>query len=318
MTLKRTGMIEIQYMMIMKELMEGRKGTFIIKEIDVMRSIWVWLILILVTLLATQSPYANAWLMQHRDSIEVLSAIAIILSAWFMAWQVRWFIKDYVRRNDRAEFDKSYQMAAFYSSQLLPRMAPVMYILHKANIQVDYDDAKRLEIFQRKDLRFTATEAISLFDEKICQSFLKCLQSEIPEEDLAVFFAAFDNTTSYELKKNWQEILAGASDKERTDFWKDKGHQLRQQMATVFNDMEYFSMVFCSNLAIPENVYASLHQTFLEFVSLGYLYIASRNKIPGHEYYTHIIALYHEWSLAAASTVYKASDIAKPKRLNKK
>lgn len=281
--------------------------------------------------------HKDDWLIYYHDSIETLSFIAVIISTVFVAWQIRLFIRDYTHKNERAEFEQSYEMAKFYAENLLPKIPPILRFLNKMNRHVipNYEELQRS--IQKQELRFTSTEASELLVDGCGELFLTTIRSEIPLNDLADFFSEFEGKTIYEIKKDWKELLATASEEDIHNFYKQKSYLLRQKVADVFNDLEYFSMVFCSGLAIPENVYASLHQTFMDFTSKGYLFIASRNNAPGHEYYTHIIDLRNPWylesekidmrlSLRALSarlgyklyTNYKREELAKPKKLNKK
>ena len=122
--------------------------------------------------------HKNDWLIYYHDSIETLSFIAVIISTVFVAWQIRLFIRDYTHKNQRAEFEQSYEMAKFYAENLLPKIPPILRFLNKMNKHVipNYEELQRS--IQKQELRFTTTEASKLLVDGCGELFLKQLDQK--------------------------------------------------------------------------------------------------------------------------------------------
>lgn len=231
------------------------------------------------------------WLIYYSVPLAALSYIAVIISAVFVGYQAKFFLKDYKRKNERAEFEMSYKMAGYYSNEILLQYAAVRCVLDKINISVDKDYDKKIHNFKE----FTSAEAEEIFSKNVINDFSKKYMEDLSENELLGFFSLYDNKSKLEIKKEWDELILLADEQEVACFYKHKNNLLRKNICTIFNKIEYFSMYFCSDLAKPENVYMSLHQTFIDFIMTGYLYIAKSNSRPGHEFYTHIKSLYNIW-----------------------
>lgn len=247
-------------------------------------------------------PHGEDFLIHYHDSIETLSFSAVILSAIFVYWQIKLFIQDYQKKNERSEYDKSYAMAKFYGEKLLGRMLPVEQLLQSINKRmiVDYNEIYP-EAVKNMHL-FTYEEADKLFEKTNIDAFQNVFTAITSPKAMIHFFSLVEGKTSLEIQTEWNNIIYGHSPAEINSFYRDKRRLVKHHIANVFNDLEYFSMVFCSGLAVPDNVYASLHQTYIHFVEDGYLYIARHNNKKGHEFYTHITELYRSWSIKSKAT----------------
>lgn len=65
---------------------------------------------------------------------------------------------------------------------------------------------------------------------------------------------------------------------------------------TILNNMEFFAMHFSHNTANESVVYQSLHQSYLEIVSVLYYSISSKNIDNASKFYTNVIWLYKKWA----------------------
>ena len=240
-------------------------------------------------------PHGEDFLIHYHDSIETISFSAVILSAVLVYWQVKLFIKDYQKKNERSEHDKSYAMAKFYAEKLLARMVPVEQIMFDLNKRMINNYQESIPIKRNRMSKFNVDEATAIFKDLNIDSFQKELNNILTPDVLLHFFSNIERRTRLEIRNEWNKSLRNASPDDIEMFYQDKRIHVRHIIADTFNDLEYFSMVFCSGLAVPDNVYSSLHQTFIQFVQNGYLYIARHNKYKGHEFYTHIIQLYNVW-----------------------
>lgn len=236
------------------------------------------------------------WLVYYNVPLATLSYVAVILTAVFIGYQARLFLKDYKNKNERAEFELSYRMANYYGTEIIVYMAPIKAFLIEINNEVLSEHKSKFFYFEK----FTANEAISLFptapdDKSVISKFQELYNKTIPADKLIKLFAALEGKTRLEVEKEWSSLLDGKTEDEANAFYADKSFEFRKQVVILFNKIEYFSMFFCSGLAIPENVYMSLHQTFFDYIDAGYLYICYNNKHPGHEFYMHTIALFNQW-----------------------
>lgn len=74
--------------------------------------------------------------------------------------------------------------------------------------------------------------------------------------------------------------------------------KFNENQLSLMNKLEWMAMHFNSNLADAELVYQSLHQTFLDTVSILYLNIVvlnSKVKNENEQYYQHLTKLYRKW-----------------------
>ena len=240
-------------------------------------------------------PHQNDFLIYYHTPIETLSYIAVITSTGFIAYQIRLFIEDYDNKNQRAEQEYTYEMARYYAERLIPKFRPIKIYLDKTNNSIPIGNKDWLKNLQEQELQFTAAEANSIIQEGITKDFLATMQNNIPKNDLLTFFADITHKTTYEIDNEWKALLRRATDEDETRFYREKANQLRREIFNAYNELEYLAMVYCSKLAIPETVYVSLHQSYLDLATTGYLFIASRNNNPGHEYFTHIRSLRNRW-----------------------
>lgn len=148
---------------------------------------------------------------------------------------------------------------------------------------------------------FTPAEAVKIFgnDKSIIKNFRIKFSEPIDFELLSILYAIHHKTTTLEVIKKWNVLLPNSNKKAKNverNFYFEKSGEIKSTLTDVMNDIEYFSMYFCSGLAIPDNVYMSLHQTFIRFIINSYLYICMMNNDSvGHEYYAHTIALFSKW-----------------------
>ncbi len=69
----------------------------------------------------------------------------------------------------------------------------------------------------------------------------------------------------------------------------------------TLNTLEWACMLMTSKVAEKKQIYQSLHQAFLKYISLEYPNIAERNTNSFDKYYTNIIEIYNEWITKARS-----------------
>lgn len=249
----------------------------------------------LVTLYFTQD-HISDWLIYYHDSMETLSFTAVIISLVFVAVQSILFVNDYHNRTKRSEREMSYKMARYYCDNILPHLSAVKNLLNNINIQIAKDYLTAMDK-QSRFSQFTTSEACTIFGKDSIKKFSKLYQRNYSRDELITFFAQYNKQSKLEIANEWDSILENSSKMQHEAFYKNMQREMYNNVATLFNNMEYFSMYFCGELAMTDNVYMSLHQTFLDFIAVGYLYIAKVNTIDHHEFYKNTISLYNTWQI---------------------
>lgn len=232
--------------------------------------------------------HTNDFLIYYNKPMETLSFGAVVISVIFVIYQAEVFVKDYKSKREREEFDTSYKMAKYYADNIIPNLTCINIIFSHINKNIDKDFYNKADEFKN----FTAIEAIEIFGKDIIQRY-QAETRNIPEERIQLFEAFSTGKTTVEIKREWASY--NFTPEEKKIFLKQKRIGIMNKLTYVINDIEYFAMYFCSGLAITENVYMSLHQTYLNCVITCYLLICSQNTTIGHEFYTHTISLYLKW-----------------------
>ncbi len=240
--------------------------------------------------------HTNEWLYFYHDSVETLSFTAVIVSTIFVAYQITLFIKDYRQKRAHAEFETAYKLAGYYSKNIIPSLNAATLQLQKINEIVCKDYYKHANKF--KD--FTAKEAMDIFGPDVLKRFRKEF-SDHRNFDYPKYMFFLNGTPREESEKILSSYKKNSKNNQLKDsamdrFLREKSFLANQHITYVLNDVEYFSMYFCSGLASSDTVYPSLHQTFLNFVIHSYLFICFMNSKPGHELYIHTTTLYNEWN----------------------
>lgn len=292
----------------------------------------VFVILFVASVLcyAYKSDHISDCLVYYNQPLATLSYVAIILSAIFVAYQAYLFRRDYETRKERSEFDMAYKLAGYYAKQILPNTRFANEILSEINLKIDRDFYKKSNLF----VNFTSTEAQQIFGGDVIEKFLKEL-GNLDQNKLCFYEHLRTKIPRIKLTKDWDDVLRSQSAQSKNKkcsivkdpgielFYKDKRIELVNDIFKVLNDFEYFAMYFCSGLAAPDNVYMSIHQTYLEFITNNYLLICSQNEKLGHEYYTHAVKLYKNWNeisnkkdIERAEAFKKLTKPEEPKRLH--
>lgn len=251
------------------------------------------LIVIGVIIYISISGHSSDWTYYFNESFATWSYIAIILSAIFVGWQALLFRKDYKDKKQHSEFEMSYRLARYYAENIIPKLGFCNFFLESINKAADKDYYSKSYQFKE----FTRDEAIKIFgnDDKVIKKFSSLFGKPIPENVLLILYAILYKTSRVEIKRKWDEILKESPKEKLEEFYSEKRAEIYSTFTTIMNDIEYFSMYFCSGLAVPDNVYMSLHQTFIKFIVTSYLYICNLNDKPGHEFYAHTIELFNKW-----------------------
>lgn len=233
----------------------------------------------------------------YHDSVETLSFIAVIVSTIFVAYQIALFLKDYRQKRAHSEFETAYKLAGYYAKNIIPSLKAAQLHLRKINRLVCPNYYSQASKFKE----FTADEAKLIFGPHVIKDFFDGLTN--PNNLNYPLYEFYLNGTS--IKKSKDKIppikKSGKDHAERDSFLREQTFLVNQHITFVLNNIEYFSMYFCSGLASSDTVYPSLHQTFIDFVIDSYLLICYMNSKPGHELYIHTTTLYNEWNKISLS-----------------
>lgn len=82
-------------------------------------------------------------------------------------------------------------------------------------------------------------------------------------------------------------------------------NDLMVTLSNLLNKLEWFSMNFNSGIAADEDIYQSLHQTYISIVCQLYFFISENNSNHSRKFYTNIIQLYHTWKRKSDSQISK-------------
>lgn len=243
--------------------------------------------------------HANEWLHFYHDSVETLSFMSVIVSTIFVAYQIFLFLRDYRQKHAHSEFETAYKLAGYYSKNIIPSLNAAEFHLRRINKKIAPDYNKKASKFKE----FTAKEAKELFGDDILEKFFKEF-SDYKNFNYPRYEFLLNSTPTTETTKKIPTLVNGKpsnpkvveSVQKRADYLKEQAFIANQHITFVLNNIEYFSMYFCSGLASSETVYPSLHQTFCDIVIDSYLLICYMNSQPGHELYIHTTTLYNEWT----------------------
>ncbi len=245
------------------------------------------------------SPHYYDFLIHYHDSIETLSFLSVIASLGFVAYQSSLFVKDYRHKRAHSEFETAYKLAGYYSKNIIPSLNAAQYRIRKVNTKLVPDFYKKANLFKE----FTAEEAQSLFGNDILTKFrhefaspdnydyphYEYLLNSIPTKDTESKIPAPINHTITGKK-------AKEAEEKRKKYLQEKAFLSSQHVVYILNNVEYFSMYFCSGLASADTVFPSLHQTYLDFIVDTYLLICYLNaNNAGEELYIHTSTLYNKW-----------------------
>lgn len=199
--------------------------------------------------------------------IESITLFALILQIVLLAEQNRLALESLLVDDSRKSKEKAIEMARFFEEEILYRSAFISLI---------YKESKIAEII-RKIYRthmndFDIEEMKSLFT----QADITTLQSNICDN--------LDKNISFFLNEK-HPLLSHPLASETLSKLQDD----------TLNKLESFCMYFKYGLADEEIVYQSLHQVFLDTISLLYYSISSRNTDPCEKYYTNIINIFVNW-----------------------
>lgn len=168
--------------------------------------------------------------------------------------------------------DAAIEMTKYYMDEILPLAAYVNTML----VSSKKKEIRLHDIRLSEMNRFTNEELIQL--SKI---------PDIPKHMNAQILSIEDHTFNIAKLLVPQNIRESLSEERISHFWGVCGHLL--------NRIEYFSMMFVSEIAEDKAVYDSLHQTFIPNIKMLYAVICIHNNRPEGKYFTNLISLFLKW-----------------------
>lgn len=240
-------------------------------------------------------PWGLEW---NEKLFSIASSIAVVLSAWCVGKQVKVMKDDYLKKNEKEEFTKSFELTNYYINEILPSMEAILIVFTKIKFT---DIVKKDENYDL--VHFDKSEFHSIFTIDEQKKIFQLLHSDVDRTTLFIALEKCNPYTSCDLHIKCNQYVSCvakpgdkvSADKAAKNFDMCLNEEFKQIITRTLNKLEYFSMYFDTNLAEDEVVYASLHQTFLYLVQVLYPRIAVTNGAASQKYYTHTINLYKKW-----------------------
>jgi len=213
------------------------------------------------------------------DNVNIFIALGAIATAVSIVWlciQALATRKTYLYSKTWNERNKAVELAWFYQNRILGVIAYIDMVFTSTGVSEDIARAGLLDEFTSYELK--EKTGTYTFDEKI----LDCVFSDENKKNVIIASILCENSGITPLHQHTDRVIMES--------------MFMDDVESLLNSMEYFSMCFVSGVANEEVVYQSLHQSFLKCVKLLSRVIARSNTSPKNQYYTYLTKLYKTWS----------------------
>lgn len=225
-------------------------------------------------------------------AVGALGAIAALI---FLASQTIAMRKSIEQNDNNLKFDsewrkknKASELAFLYANDIIPRMSYVTSVLGNTSY---YQMLNSLDA--RKMIRFTQGELREM-NENLADVKITDIVSGL---DVGTFISLRIHLAAEYKVDLIDEGIALFSKKEELENLKPLlVEEFSSVVTCLLNDLEYFSMCINCGIASDDIIFPSLHQTFINTISILYFAIAqsNSNRIKDR-FFTHIIKLYGDW-----------------------
>lgn len=200
--------------------------------------------------------------------------------------------KAYHTQKERAKKETACDLAKYYAQNILEKSSFVTSIMNKSGI-TEYVKG----IFDINDFNeFNQSELNKLMQKANVPP--ETVKQKISHPPFEVILACKVGAERNELARTLISQLYVKKEEDGTCSIVNKEFLLSEYLdnvQTLLNDLEWFSMCCKYGIADEELLYQSLHQTFLSCVWQLYYYMASHNESNENKYYTSIIWLFKKW-----------------------
>ena len=205
-----------------------------------------------------------------------------------------WAIYQFDKSTNRKQQEKASEIAQDFANNLVERFAII------SNVLLKNQEIQRMLIKQSEhSIRdFTTIEIINIIKDKNC--FNKYNQ-------------IINSKKTQSRYKSILNKLYTKSEQEKFD------SHFPLLVENTLNKLEAICINISSNAAGSEYIYNSLHQSFLQFIEILSIKIASSNHNNVDKYYTHIIQVYNMWNNQKSKDIDKLNKTKRQiEKLNKK
>lgn len=212
-----------------------------------------------------------------QDKADIAQIISAVLIGCLTIISVIVSVKAFKDGKVRKSRERAVDLAHFYQQEIIPEIDYVCKV---------FKGTGALKVLNSLDLskfvNFDREELESLLGDKITIEDIKILISQIPVENLRC-------AKDYLDKKSTKLSNSKKADE------KDLRDELFENLNTILNTFEWFSMNFTTGVADESVIYQSLHQTFISNIYLLYFFISTVNNTECDKYYINMIELFNIW-----------------------
>lgn len=267
-----------------------------VKE-HLVRIIFIIIIFALFCFLFTLFPRENVLDSNYNISEQHIVIFGITLENWLTALSIIgliigaiWAIYQFDKNINRKQQEKASEIAKNFADNFVERFAIICEVLLK-----NKEIRAMLSKITNENLKsFTKMEILDIVKDNNCfnkyTQIINSKKTQVKYETL--------------LNKLYNE-------KEQEKF----NSHFPRLVENTLNQLEAACINISSNAAGSEYIYNSLHQSFLQFVEILSIRIATNNRNNVDKYYTHIIQVYNMWNAQKLKDIEKFNKTQK--RINK-
>lgn len=232
---------------------------------------------------------------------QIVSATFVIVGVVIAAWQYFIVSKSEIAKLETDRVQRAIDLSLYYNDEILTLFVAIKRVYDYSGIieimqdvprkeMVYFDEAEKNDIIKPSQLR-------ELNEIERSNRFVSLIKESNEIYDLHIIMPVTSTSTP-------EHTYTNNNDNDN-DFIISAFKS--RMVLRLLNNLEYFSMHFIHHTADDSVVYQSLHQTYLEMVSLLYSAIASQNKIGHEKFYTNVIDLYRIWYETDSENCEKAN-----------
>jgi len=227
----------------------------------------------------------------------VITIIICLLTAYITARvTVYHYRQEFLKKHSKEDTNKAVELAQYYATNIMPQINFVTTVYKNVfpqHLRTKINDAR-----SKGELKFTSSEYKELFTEEEISAINNALDlNKLPinlllEARALVHTTYLDDALFLESEAPKQRF----GDKFEEYMQKQLAYEFKYHKRTLLNAFEFFSMYFNTKLAKEDQVYQSLHQTFLATMTYLYCDISILNVDPKDKFYTNAITLFNAWN----------------------
>lgn len=212
----------------------------------------------LIYIIPLNSETGMTWIERLYYSVQIVVAIYVVVGAVVGIWQYCVSTRSEIIKNETDKVKQAVDLAGYYKDHIINAFLPIRYVYKQIGALDIFNSINTMVEFDSEELKQNLNEKqISDLKRSIEDSKLVTIVKE------AGFIY---NLNFIESSLKWQENFGSIKPISEDLKLKTVQNFLINQITTLLNNMEYFSMYFTYNIADESVVFQSLHQTFFEMV----------------------------------------------------